>query len=402
MTRLFPPEADCIVKIHDQLEHLVKIKMGTPFSDFVVRLTREELSTLVEIVFWAGLQFNEGRTTRVRLAVASPVRLPGAIRFASPVPYEESEIVRLAPAVPPGRCLGVVQVDDGFHISGFAHKSAISALETVVVETAEPGTVRVDVGPFRPFAVLDGRSNEIIEATGSDLAHFLRRKLEKAFPPADILETQAIWRECLALADLVRMILDGSHGGAVLIVPTDTDDWLKFLSPFPYRFEVADTGVHDVIRAELSDTDAQGKLFMDLSQAPLPEELKNRINIAFPRSAWGGAHAAMQAIAPLAGVDGAVVMTHDLKLLGFGAKIGFELGPDVPVNRFQAKPGHQPIVSSHLEDLGGMRHQSAARFIAANKGAVAIVVSQDRHVSVMNWEDTLSAVSVVRHAEWWI
>ena len=141
---------------------------------------------------------------------------------------------------------------------------------------------------------------------------------------------------------------------------------------------------------------------MDLSQAPYPTNLRTESNIPFPRSTWGGAHAAMQAIAPLAGVDGAVVMTYDLKLLGFGAKIGFELGPDVPVNRFQAKPGHQPIVSSHLEDLGGMRHQSAARFIAANRGAVAIVVSQDRHVSVMNWEDGLSALSVVRHAEWWI
>jgi hypothetical protein len=262
--------------------------------------------------------------------------------------------------------------------------------------------VRVDVGPFRPFAVLDGRSNEIIESSGMDLAHFLQRKLEKALPPADFLETQAVWRECLALADLVRMILDDGHGEAVLIVPSNTDDWLQSLSSFPYRFKVADTSVRDVIRTELSDTDAQGKLFLDLLQTPLPDELKNRINSNFPRSTWGGARAAMQAIAPLSGVDGALVMTRDLKLLGFGAKIEFRLGSDVPVNKFQAKPGHQPVLPSRLEDLGGMRHQSAARFIAANKSAVAIVVSQDRHVSVMNWEDTLGAVNVVRHAEWWV
>jgi hypothetical protein len=399
MTRLFPPEADCVARIHAQLERLAT---GTPFSKFVVRLTQRGVSTLVETAFWAGLRSNEGRTAHVRLAVASPEHVPGAIRFASPIAYEASEIARLAPAVPPGRCLGVVQVDDGFQIWGFAHRLATSALKTVVVETTEPGTVRVDVGPFRPFAVLDGRLNEIIEAIGSDLAHFLQRKLEKVFPPADILETQAIWRECLALADLVRMILDEGHGGAVLIVPTDTDDSMKSLRPFPYRFEVADTSVRDIIRTELSDTDAQGKLFLDLLQAPLPDELKNRINSNFPRSTWGGARAAMQAIAPLAGVDGAVVMTRDLKLLGFGAKIEFKPGLDVPVNKFQAKPGRQPVVPSRLEDLGGMRHQSAARFIAANKGAVAIVVSQDRHVSVMNWEGTLSSVNVVRNAEWWV
>jgi hypothetical protein len=95
-------------------------------------------------------------------------------------------------------------------------------------------------------------------------------------------------------------------------------------------------------------------------------------------------------------------MTRDLKLLGFGAKIEFRPGSDVPVIRFQAKPGKQPVVSSRLEDLGGMRHQSAARFIEANRSAVAIVISQDRHVSVMNWDDTLSSVSVVRNAEWWV
>ena len=112
--------------------------------------------------------------------------------------------------------------------------------------------------------------------------------------------------------------------------------------------------------------------------------------------------AALQAIAPLGGVDGAVVMTRDLKLLGFGAKIEFRPSSAVPVNKFQAKPGNQPVVPSRLEDLGGMRHQSAARFIEANRNAVAIVVSQDRHVSVMNWDDTQSSVSVMRNAEWWV
>jgi hypothetical protein len=95
-------------------------------------------------------------------------------------------------------------------------------------------------------------------------------------------------------------------------------------------------------------------------------------------------------------------MTHDLKLLGFGAKIEFKPAADVPVNKLQAKPGEQPVLRSRLEDLGGMRHQSAAQFIEANKSAVAIVVSQDRHVSVMNWEDTLNSVSVMRNAEWWV
>jgi len=95
-------------------------------------------------------------------------------------------------------------------------------------------------------------------------------------------------------------------------------------------------------------------------------------------------------------------MTPDIRLLGFGAKIQFRANLDVPICKFQPSPGSQEAVQSPLEDLGGMRHQSAARFIMQNKDAVAIVVSQDRHVSLMNWSDDLKSVCVVRNAEWWV
>src|SRR5438067_1427433 len=84
---------------------------------------------------------------------------------------------------------------------------------------------RVDIGPFRPYAILDGRSNYVLEATGTDLAHYLQRKLKKTLPSDDIQETQAVWRECLALADLARAILAEAHGGAILIVPSMTGEW---------------------------------------------------------------------------------------------------------------------------------------------------------------------------------
>ena len=95
-------------------------------------------------------------------------------------------------------------------------------------------------------------------------------------------------------------------------------------------------------------------------------------------------------------------MTRDMQLLGFGAKIEFRPDRGVPVCEFKPTPGVQEVIGSRLEDLGGMRHQSAARFIMHNRDSVAIVVSQDRHVSVMNWEDELRSVCVVRNAEWWV
>ena len=96
------------------------------------------------------------------------------------------------------------------------------------------------------------------------------------------------------------------------------------------------------------------------------------------------------------------MVTRGLELLGFGAKIEIKRAFKGPLVRFQAVAGEQPVVHSRLEDLGGTRHQSAARFVEMHKDTLAIVVSQDRHVSVMHWEQDRAAVSVMRGAEWWL
>jgi hypothetical protein len=399
--RLFPPDAHCLVQIHAQIERLVKSSIR--YSKFDHGFTQEQLSTLIEEAFWASLRSNEGRPTRVRLAVATPEQFPGATAFASPLRYEESEIVKLAQAVPLDGCLGVALANGTLQIWGFAGWRGPA---TVTIEITEPGTVRVDVGPFRPYAVLDGRTNDVIGATGWDLAYYLQHKLAKALPNDDVLETQAVWRECLALADLVRMILSDGHGGAVILVPSETGEWSESLKPFLYRLKTPDTTVRDVIRKELNDEDNKGKVVEEFLQAAPSDDrvigaFYHALGAFLPRND-GGQRRAIEAIAPLAKVDGAVVMTRDMQLLGFGAKIEFRPDRDVPVCKFKPSPGDQEVIDSRLEDLGGMRHQSAARFIAANKGAVVIVVSQDRHVSVMNWEDALKSVCVVRNAEWWV
>ncbi|MGC2415811.1 MAG: putative sensor domain DACNV-containing protein [Stellaceae bacterium] len=402
MTRLFPPDDHCVDSIHAQLEHISAIKAGTPFAGLCQHLTREQISTMVETAFWAGLRSNEGQTTRVRLALAPPEHVPGAIIFLHPAAYDEAEIAKLSSAVPPNGCLGVNVVKEQLQIWGLLDRSRVG-FDTVMVEASEPGIVRVDVGPYRPYAVLDGRSNQILAATGTDLAHHLRRKLQKSLPTEDFIETQAVWRECLALVDLVRSILADGNGGAVLIVPSDAGKWAKSLNPFAYRFTVADGRIHDIIRKELGEAVVPGKLWEELHQASISDDLKNRVVSALGRSTSGsGRPAAIAAIAPFAGVDGAIVVTRALELLGFGAKIEIKRAFKGPLVRFQALAGEQPVVYSQLEDLGGTRHQSAARFVEAHKDALAIVVSQDRHVSVMHWEPDLPAVSVIRGAEWWL
>jgi DNA integrity scanning protein DisA with diadenylate cyclase activity len=99
-------------------------------------------------------------------------------------------------------------------------------------------------------------------------------------------------------------------------------------------------------------------------------------------------------IASLARVDGAVVMTKGMHILGCGAKI--HVGHDAisTVCLVRALSGEQLVLQAPLETIGGTRHQSAARFVGAHHDAVAVVVSQDRRLSLIHWQDSINAVEV--------
>jgi hypothetical protein len=403
MNSLFSPDGDSVIRIHDQLAHLIKIKSEEPFTASYSGqlLTREQISGLIDTAFWASLQFNEGRTTRFCVAVAAPEDFHDVVEFATPAPYDESQIAKLASAAPQGGCLVVYGSNDGLNIWGFGRSRPSANINTVTIDVWEPGTVRVGVGPFQTFAVLKGRSNAFIEGTVTNLPDYLRRVLSKTLPEDDFLETQAVWRECLALRDLVRMIVADGHGGIVLIVPSETGVWSESLNPFAYRFAAPDTTIRDVIRQELNDERAQAEMLQQLWAADLPDDLKNFVTRETMRRS-GDIGRVVRTIASLAGVDGAIVITRDLQVLGFGAKIA-GTGNAVPnICMFRPVPGSQEVVSSPLEDLGGTRHQSSARFVNANRDTVAIVISQDRHMSVVHWQDSIDSLSVLRNAEWWV
>lgn len=396
MSRLLSPEDDSIVHIHDQLAHLTN---SLPVFSSQQTLTREQIATLIETTFWASLRLNEGRPTRFCVVIAAPGKVRDAIAFTTAVAYDEAQIVKLAPAVPPNGCLLVSGTNNLLGIWGFGHGRSGPWSDVVAIETSEPGTVRIGLGPFTTFSVFNGRSFAMIEGTGIGLSTHLGRVLRKVFPPDDFIETQAIARESLAIVNLARMIVDDSHGGTVLIVPGEEGDWQNSISSFAYRFASPDSTIKDLIRAELKNQVAFGDSIKRVLAAELPDDIKGLITGMMgtcPIDIQG----AVRAVASLAGVDGAIVLTRDLRVLGFGAKIAVINDPSPRVCMFRPEPGTQDVVLSPLEDLGGTRHQSAARFVAVNRDAVALVISQDRHLSVANWDKQIDSVAVVRNAEW--
>jgi hypothetical protein len=87
-------------------------------------------------------------------------------------------------------------------------------------------------------------------------------------------------------------------------------------------------------------------------------------------------------IAALAQVDGAVVLTKRLDILGFGAEIAGDMPTVTEVRR--ALDLEAESFASEIVDDVGTRHRSAYRLSEAVPAGLAIVISQDGGVRFVN------------------
>ena len=97
-------------------------------------------------------------------------------------------------------------------------------------------------------------------------------------------------------------------------------------------------------------------------------------------------------------VDGAVTISSDGALLGFGAKIALSTTPKIYRRLPTENSNWEELV---LANFGGTRHQSAARFVAHAAENRAIVASQDGRLSILRHRSQ-EAVECLQHAEWLI
>ncbi len=392
---LFSETDENVLTILAQLDHLRKI---TPPA-FLVNspvLSAQQIATFVETAYWSSLLASEGRSTSVRIAAVLRKSFSGLPQFSDPVPFDEGHIAKLAPAVPPRGCL---LVDPGTLQIFAICRQPLSLDATITVDVVRPGVIQVGIGVYRTFMVFAGRRTTPVLAAGIDLAHSIRSALRKVFPPDDIIETQAVWREALALADVARAVRTNGHGGALLFVPDDDDEWSKGIDPFGFRLDVRDGAIPDSIRAELKATQQAGAALQALWQSTISDADKFAITAKSTSTDFVD-RTAIDSIARFAAIDGAVVLTSRARLVGFGAKIALK-APPPRIAWILPSSERQMVNDCELEGLGGMRHQSAARFVGANHKCAALVVSEDGPMSFMSWHAEWGCVLVVKNVDWW-
>lgn len=303
---------------------------------------REIMETLIDVAFWASLRREEGFIPRISLAYLPPTQADHPLLLDRPLAIDPAALSRVSPAVEkPGVHLGVWGENNELCVWGATR--GIPPL-CFVVEVSAPGLLVVkhhsgeESRKFINVAVLEGDQVKLVKesVSGPESPPLFRALI--AFESAASGNHSATTIIQLAVA-----MREHGRGGSLLFVPAGTDSWRSsILQPMQYA-----------------------------------------VSQPFP------AGAATAAIGGLTAVDGAVVLNTHFEVLAFGAKILRRPGAPGVEQVILTEPIQGAAASIiHPDQLGGMRHFSAAQFVQDQHDAVAMVASQDGRFTVFGWSDS--------------
>jgi hypothetical protein len=331
------------------------------------------------------------------------------ITFSEPIKFDVISLAKIAPAIDRRKTLLAVRGhDDGLFIFGLARTNTIRRnvllseplfvpredYGPVVVTVTDPGVLKIDVGSRRVAGLNKGR----VSLTENSLAVFHGGRvfeLIAAYAQGTGLDV-ASYTGILGRA-LISLVERG-HGGIVLVLPDDDREYLEI------RYAAAEraTCLRDAIEFRAGESLGPScRAYVQVSGQPRPDP--KTLELQFSRERAVEEHVffddASTFAADLASIDGALVLSSDLTILGFGAHI------KCPQDEIQAKaamdlPGTK-LVESPLKSLG-TRHNSAARLCYHRPKTLAFVVSQDGLVSVLLRDSKQAFVTLWRPAalEW--
>jgi hypothetical protein len=347
------------VEIHFAEQLTAAIKRGE--DDLAPEPQKQVIEAIIDTAFWTSLRKEEGRSPKISLAFLPPEKAGQPLIFEERLPLIPDILTKLAPAVErSGIHLGVWQDEGEIYIWGTTQTIPGFCF---VLEVVEPGLLvikhrRVDgFGKFVNVAVLKGDEVKIVDEQSISL------------PDCPALLTSllgfnspASWNNAVNLhVQLAVSMRAHGHGGLLLIVPFDNDQWREsIIHPISYAVTPAFCGLADLMKQEVS------KQNLVLWQEELTREIES--------------------VAGLTAVDGATIINDRHELLAFGAKISRPIGGET-VKKIMVT---EPIIDSPAQIIppgqdGGTRHFAAAQFVYDQRDAIALVASQDGRFTIFSW-----------------
>ena len=366
------------------------VKQLAPLIDGLLvseKPSREHLAVLLDVAWEATQLEEEGRATVFALAFADPdyVALQYTrAQFHGRRPFDQNAIAKLAPAAHHEQTLIAVWPDDDgvLRIWGLLHVGD----PTFAIDLVNPPSYLRIIGA-RPGALDVAVGNVPLVRYAHGVAHWYERDekdMTDALRPTAAIRSQDLRVGPGALAHeferLAERLVRAGHGGAILVYDSTA------------RPHTLPAGVSIPLGSLFTERD----LTLQTAFVGHERTIAGDTSKEDRRSAERRHRDALDYVARLANVDGAVLMYADLSVAGFGASI--EIREDMlegmivvetdPRNRADERPFDMSRV--------GQRHKSAIHYCAAQLNtseppgrargvyvAFAIVASQDGTLSLM-------------------
>ncbi len=396
---------------------------GEPLGEGWPRVGLPEKAVLdefLDVCYHASLEAEEGRPTVFRVAFISsgspvspprqePIVLETIMRYAlgQPVPFTAGELRRLAPVADPRRILIAVEqvgegaqrrlqiyglIDAGMGLWEMARHERVmgtASPEAFVVASTRPGELIIARGDH---PVIRMRAGEVVSPAGRVLfrgpvARFfidasdelIREACERSGVNQDPAEDDGL---SFAHLEFIESILlytaELEHGGALLFVPEDVADDDPRLETVSIKYRLPSTRPRDALLAAMAarlEKNATHKR-LHVHRTVKQEDLEELEALEWhQRNLEDSALDAARFIASLTAVDGAVVLTDKLRIIGFGAEVRVS-GPGTDTIH-AAKDADGGDLSAAPFTGYGTRHRSAFRFVESVAPSVAFIMSQD-------------------------
>lgn len=377
--------------------------------------SQEEVRTLVETAFLAGLEREEGQpvsfsvTLYSRTLASEEGTLDAVQVFDRILPLTVHQLVKLASAFDAKAASLLVgpttERDSGYGIWGVIFPDTLADfLDSIPVWMQGLTVSRLDaltVTAMRPGELVISRKN-------SRIAEFSLGEVRPPYPTP--LHSEALGGHVIEIISdndgfrrfearywgpysslLVRLLDDISHrghGGTVIIVQeTRLDQCEEFFEP-RYGFQNSSRFELDSLLVSLlqaSERNSEDEL-TSLRQAKRKQALRDRVS----------------ALAELACIDGALILTNRLRLVSFGALLSVsesEWQGKVITGRYDLEGAGSEFDTSTV----GSRHMSAIRFVGRCPDSVGFVISHDGPIrglahendhTVLVWHDCRASVFV--------
>jgi hypothetical protein len=382
---------------------------------------KEVLDEFLDVCYHSSLVTEEGRPTIFRVAFISrrtpvspprpkPVTLEPIMRYAlsQPVPFTVGELRRLAPVADPRRILIAVEqigegtrrrlqiyglIDVGMALWEMARHERISgptSPEALVVTSTRPGELSICRGDH---PVIRLRGGEVVSPTQSILFHgpiarffvdasdqLIRVACERSGVNQNPEEDDALsYSHLWFIESILLHTAELKHGGALLFVQdavADNDARLQEAVSIKYR--LPSTRPHDALlaamamRLEHNDFDER----LHARRVVRQEDLENLEGLAWnQRELEDSTRDAARFIGSLTAVDGAVVLTDKLRIIGFGGEVRVSRPGTDTIHIAKNEQGDESTAAPFTGY--GTRHRSAFRFVENMDPSVAFILSQD-------------------------